>query len=161
LELYILRHGIAEDARPGLRDADRALTPEGEKRLRAVLKQAREAGVEPSRILSSPYRRALETAAIARTALRVDEAIVPESALTPDGHPAEVWNAIRLHRDVPSLLLASHEPLCGMLTGYLLQAPQLLVDVKKGSLIRIDIDGTVREPRGVLRWMITAGLARG
>jgi phosphohistidine phosphatase len=159
LELYILRHGIAEDPRPGTRDAERALTAEGERKLKAVLKRAREAGVEPSRILSSPYRRALQTATIARVSLEVDEEIVPEGALTPDGSPADVWTAVRTHRDVPSLLLSSHEPLCGKLTAYLLNSPQLVVDVKKGALIRIDVDAATRDPRGVLRWMLTAALA--
>lgn len=159
MELYILRHGIAEDPRPGQRDADRRLVPEGERKLRVVLKQARQAGVEPTRILSSPYVRAQETAVIAREALQVDEPIVNETSLTPDGSPADVWTAIRVHREVPSLLLSSHEPLCGYLTAYLLNAPRLAVDVKKGALIRIDLDRFGAEPRGVLRWMLTPGLA--
>ena len=130
MELYILRHGIAEDPRPGQRDADRRLVPEGERKLKQVLKQARQAGVEPSRILASPYVRAQETAVIARAVLGVDEEIVNETTLTPEGSPAGVWTAIRANRDVPSLLLASHEPLCGYLAGYLLHSPSLLVDVR-------------------------------
>ena len=50
--------------------------------------------------------------------------------------------------------------LCGYLTAYLLQSPQLLqVDVKKGALIRIDFDRLTPEPHGVLRWMLTPGLS--
>jgi phosphohistidine phosphatase len=159
LELYILRHGIAEDPRPGQRDADRRLIPEGERKLKVVLKLAREAGVEPSRILASPYLRAQETAVVARAVLGVDEEIVTETSLTPEGTPVDVWSAIRDHRAVPSLLLSSHEPLCGYLTAYLLNSPRMVVDVKKGALIRIDLDRFGPEPRGILRWMITPGLA--
>jgi len=36
MEIYLLRHGIAEDGRPGLKDADRALTPDGREKLRLV-----------------------------------------------------------------------------------------------------------------------------
>ena len=159
MELYILRHGIAEEPRPGQRDADRQLVPDGEKKLRVVLKRAREAGVEPTRILSSPYVRAQQTAVIARALLQVDEEIVSESSLTPEGNPVDVWTALRAHRDVPSVLLASHEPLCGYLTAYLLQSPLMRVDVKKGALIRIDLDRFGPEPQGVLRWILTPGLA--
>ncbi|MBV8904023.1 MAG: histidine phosphatase family protein, partial [Acidobacteriia bacterium] len=69
MELYLLRHGIAENGRPGLKDADRALTAEGKDKLKRVLVRARGAGVEPGVILSSPYRRALETAQIAAESL--------------------------------------------------------------------------------------------
>ena len=133
--------------------------PDGEKKLRVVLKRAREAGVEPTRILSSPYVRAQQTAVIARALLQVDEEIVSESSLTPEGNPVDVWTALRAHRDVPSVLLASHEPLCGYLTAYLLQSPLMRVDVKKGALIRIDLDRFGPEPQGVLRWILTPGLA--
>ena len=54
VSIYLLRHAIAEDARPGMSDRERALTDEGRERLRRVLKRARAAGVVPSLILSSP-----------------------------------------------------------------------------------------------------------
>ena len=43
MEIYLLRHGIAEDQRAGMRDADRALTSEGKKRLKEVLQVAKAA----------------------------------------------------------------------------------------------------------------------
>ena len=45
MQVYLLRHGIAEPPRPGLDDPGRALLPEGKKRLRAVLRAAKAAGV--------------------------------------------------------------------------------------------------------------------
>ena len=63
MQIYLLRHGIAEDARPGLRDFDRALTPEGSQKLRRVLDRAappgeawgeiRGHGQEPAVLLAS------------------------------------------------------------------------------------------------------------
>ena len=44
MQIYLLRHGIAEDARAGLRDFERALTAEGSEKLRRVLERARAAG---------------------------------------------------------------------------------------------------------------------
>ena len=41
MELYLFRHGIAEDAPPGRADSTRALTPEGRERTAAVVKMAR------------------------------------------------------------------------------------------------------------------------
>ena len=59
----------------------------------------------------------------------------------------------------PALLLASHNPLCASLAGYLLGTPELMVDYKKGALMRIDIDSFGPQPRGVLRWFLVPTLA--
>ncbi|MBI3683025.1 MAG: phosphohistidine phosphatase SixA, partial [Acidobacteria bacterium] len=139
MEIYLLRHGIAEDPRPGMDDADRALTAEGRKKLREVLLVARDAGVKPDVIMTSPYRRAKETAEIAREILRYKEEIESSQALVPIAEAREAWDGIRVHKDAGSLLLSSHEPLTGLLAAYLLGAPGLQVDVKKGSIVRIDV----------------------
>jgi len=158
MQIHILRHGIAEDAKPGSPDADRALTPEGRKKLREVLKLARGANVRPSLILTSPYRRAVETAEIARSVLDGKAEIVDSAALQPSADPRDVWEEIRIHKDENEVLLVSHEPLTSRLTGFLLNAPNLNVDFKKGALLRLDVDEFGAVPRGVLKWMVTAKL---
>ncbi len=65
MEVYILRHGIAEKTRAGGSDAERALTQEGRQKLRQVLRLARSAEVNPSLILTSPLVRAVQTAEVA------------------------------------------------------------------------------------------------
>jgi hypothetical protein len=35
------------------------------------------------------------------------------------------------------------------------------MDLKKGALLRIDLDRLDEEPRGVLQWLLTAKLAAG
>lgn len=159
MELYLLRHGIAEDGHAGQPDSDRALVPEGEEKLAQVLKVAKKSGVAPSLILSSPYRRARQTADIAARVFGYAGQILETDALTPMGRPDEVWHELKLHRGEASVLLASHEPLTGQLAAYLLRSPSLLIDVKKGSLIRIDLEYLGAEPRGVLRWILTPKLA--
>ena len=49
MEIYVLRHGIAEEAKAGMPDAERALTDIGREKLRAVLEQARHGGLKPDR----------------------------------------------------------------------------------------------------------------
>src|SRR5260370_40145282 len=56
MEIYILRHGIAEEGHAGMKDADRALTGEGAKKLQAVLRRGRAAAVVPPRSVSPPAR---------------------------------------------------------------------------------------------------------
>jgi phosphohistidine phosphatase len=157
MEIYILRHGIAEEARAGMPDAERALTDAGREKLRAVLEQARAAGVKPSLILTSPYRRAQQTAAIAAQVLGCHK-IVETGILVPNSAPKAVWDAICARRREPALLIAGHEPLLGMTVGYLLGVPALQVDLKKSALVRIDQESFSGAPRGVLKWMLTPRL---
>jgi phosphohistidine phosphatase len=157
MEIYILRHGIAEEPKAGAPDSERALTDTGREKLRAVLEQAHEAGVRPSLILTSPYKRAQQTAHMAAQVLRCNK-IVEAGVLVPGSAPKAVWDAICAHRREPALLLAGHEPLLGMTVGYLLGVPALQVDLKKAALVRIDQESFSGAPRGVLKWMLTPRL---
>jgi len=146
VEILLLRHGIAEDARPGQPDADRALTREGKQKLRALLRRLAKADVRPS-------LRARQTAEIAHEVLAPEAMIVPARALSPGSSAQEAWEEIRLYSNQPSVLCASHEPLCSELAGFLLGAPGLSIDFKKGAMIRIDADSAALRPRGTLKWM--------
>jgi phosphohistidine phosphatase len=156
VQIYLLRHGIAEDSTP---DSERALTPEGREKLRRVLARAHSAGVAPSLIFSSTYRRAIETADLAAEVLGYAGKIVKTRALLPPASPFETWEEIRKRPDEQAVLLASHEPLMSSLAAFLLSSPALVVDMKKAALLRVDCDRLGPEPKGVLKWMLTPGTA--
>jgi phosphohistidine phosphatase len=158
MEIYLLRHGIAEDSAPG-GDAERALTGEGREKLRRVLKRARGAGVAPTLILSSPFRRAVETAEIAAEILDYKGKAPRTAALLPSASPYDAWEEIRARKDEEAILLASHEPLMSSLAAFLLRSPALQVDMKKAALVRVDCAIAASEPRGVLKWMLTPALS--
>jgi phosphohistidine phosphatase len=157
MEIYLLRHAIAENGRPGQPDSERALTDEGRDKLRRVLQRARAAGVQPSVILSSPYRRASETATAAKEVLGGE--IERCAALTPEASPYDAWEEIRAHKSEYAVLLASHEPLMSSMAAFLLGCPALEVDMKKAALVRVDCDRFGPQPKGVLKWMLTPATA--
>ena len=159
MEVYLLRHGIAEARRAGRTDAERKLTEDGKRKLRQVLARARAAKAEPSLILTSPLTRAVETAEIAAEVLRYQGAIVPAEALLPSSSPRAVWRELGAHAGERAVLLAGHEPLLSETASYLLGASRVVVEVKKGALLRVDLEITSGEPRGVLQWLLTAKLA--
>ncbi len=160
MEIYILRHGTAENAREGASDATRELTKEGRERLAAVLARAKAAGGAPKRILTSPYVRAVETAEMAAAELAPALKITRTEALVPEGTPQAVWEEIR-RADEASLMLVGHEPLLGETISYLLGVARPVVDLKKGALARIDLDEAARRPAGLLIWLITPRVAKG
>ena len=89
MEIYILRHGVAEEPQTGQPDSERALTPDGRKKLRNVLRTAAAAGVAPSLILTSPYKRALQTAQLAAEILDYKGELLRTKALEPGSSPED------------------------------------------------------------------------
>lgn len=159
MQVYLLRHGAAEEDRSGLNDADRALTPDGRRKLRQTLHIASQADVRPTLILTSSLKRAVETAEIAQEVLGYKGELLRTEALLPGSSVEQVWDELRVHANETAVVLVGHNPMFAELAGYLLGAPELQVDVKKGSLLRIDFETLSSQPKGILRWFLVAKLA--
>jgi phosphohistidine phosphatase len=85
VDLLLLRHGIAEERLGGLDHPDRALTARGRLRTRAVIDALVCRGVRVERLITSPYRRALETAQIACEAGLSEQQLEQHPGLQPGG----------------------------------------------------------------------------
>ena len=159
MELYLLRHGTAERFATTGDDATRRLTEEGRTQVRRVLERAHAAGARASLILTSPYRRALETAEIAAHELGYEGKLVRSAVLTPDASPAQVWEEIRVHHIESSIVLCGHEPLFSATVAHLLGSARAMVHYPTGVLMRVDVSAFGAAPAGVLQWMLTPGTA--
>jgi phosphohistidine phosphatase len=62
MQLFVIRHAIAEDAEPGRDDAARELTGAGKAKLRRAVRGLRALEIGFERILTSPWKRAAQTA---------------------------------------------------------------------------------------------------
>ncbi len=159
MEIYILRHGIAEDGKPGQADSGRRLTPEGKEKLAKILACARKAGVQPDVMLSSPYKRAMETAELARQHLKLDKPIIETEVLTPMERAEKVWDEIRIHKDARQVMVVGHEPQLSSVVCYLIGTSSGHVELKKGAIARVDVESIGIRPQGILVWLLTAKLA--
>jgi phosphohistidine phosphatase len=155
MDLYLLRHGIAEEGQTGANDAHRALTTEGRRKLRQVLAAACDAKVSLDLIVSSPLKRAVQTAEVARKTLKYKGEIIKTKTLEPGGSVQQVWDEIREHRDKAYVMLVGHNPLFSQLAAYLLGSDDLQIDFKKGGLMKIHFEHFPPVPRGVLCWYTT------
>lgn len=160
MDVYLLRHGVAEEGSAGAPDSERALTTEGVRKLQPVLRAAKAAGLDPSMILTSPYKRARQTAQVAAEELGYKGDLIETACLIPSARPEAVWDEIRVYRGSPALLLVSHEPLMSSTLAYLLASPALRVDFKKGAIARVELEGLTSKPRGTLRWLLAPRLAK-
>ena len=147
----LLRHGAALAAAPGGADSERALSQEGREQLQGVVERARAAGAKPSLLISSPYRRARETAEIAAGILGYAGAIGRSRALEPDRSPFDIWDEVRRRDTESEILLVGHLPLLGELALLLLKRS---VRIYPGTMLCIEVPELVPEPSGTLEWML-------
>lgn len=156
--IYLLRHGIAEDPRPGLDDEDRRLTPEGKRKMTRAAAGLKRLGLEPDVVLSSPLRRAVETATIAARVLRPDRPIQIHPPLAPGHSPEQIVRGLDEFASARHLVLVGHEPTMGQLVSYLLTGSTGLmsVDFKKGAMAAIYVAAIPPRGRGSLGWFMTS-----
>jgi phosphohistidine phosphatase len=133
MQLYLLRHADADT--PAARDAERALSEKGIAQAKGVARFLAEHGIRPALVLSSPIRRAHETACLVSTEVRV------APWLSCGFEPAVALEEIAALRQHASVLLVGHEPDFSELAAYLLGlATPTAFHVRKASLTLIELD---------------------
>ena len=157
--LFLLRHGIAvtrgDPAYP--LDSDRPLTAKGMKRMRRIANGMRRMRVGFDIILSSPFRRALETAFVVARDYGAGQAVQTSSALKPEVIPEEVIRTLQeKYSACRRVLLVGHEPqlsaFVSTLTSGSAGARPLL---KKGSLCKLQADKLQIGKCATLVWLLT------
>jgi len=110
--LIVLRHGQAE---PNCADdAGRSLVAAGIAEVERSCVFLHEQGWLPTRVLTSPYKRAQQTAAIVLRELKIEQPMDTELLLQPDADPERTAGLLDALAKSP-LLVASHMPLVSTL----------------------------------------------
>ncbi len=159
MNLYILRHGIAvEPGTPGYaKDADRPLTPDGERKLRLIAGAMRALDLTFDLILTSPYVRARQTAEVVAKALKAQKNVELSDSLTPGGGTQQLIALLNHLRPPPeSVLLVGHEPyLSGLISLLITGKASSSVVLKKGGLCKLAADSLKQGRCAALEWLLT------
>lgn len=162
MDLYIIRHAIAEDgaASDYTSDSQRPLTDKGRKKMRQIAKALRHLGVEFDLILSSPYVRASETAEILADVFKRKNKIVFSDNLIPLGNPELLIGEINENHSVDSLAIVGHEPHLSTLIGLLTaDTAKIEITLKKGGVCHLSADDLHHDDhRATLEWLLTPGI---
>lgn len=110
MELFFVRHGEAQAYAQS--DAQRRLTPRGETDVLGVVTSRRAELAEVELVVTSPYRRALQTAKIAAQALGFERELLVTEHLEPGAEPQALFDFLDT-LDAKSILLVTHQPLVG------------------------------------------------
>lgn len=160
--LYLMRHGIAADAEAGMSDADRALTAEGIRKTTRVAVGLQTIGVTPEIILSSPLRRADETARLVAEVLAPKLQVEHYAPLAGGVPVEEVLRNLRPSRRAHGIILVGHQPDLGHLASYLMTGSATLAPLpfRKASVAAISVAGVPPKGTGSLEWFLTPGQLR-
>lgn len=156
MDLYILRHGIAEDSSASGMDRDRELTPEGREKSRKAGKALRKMGVAFDLILSSPFARAWETARLVAEEATGGAHLHRCDALASGQPLAGAITELRKHaRAHSSILAVGHEPdLSQMISLLLSGAPRLSIHMRKGAVCKLSFS-SFETAGATLEWFLT------
>ncbi|MEC7525945.1 MAG: phosphohistidine phosphatase SixA [Myxococcota bacterium] len=150
MDLYVVRHAIAEERRPDLVDAERALTKPGRKRFARCVQTLADLDVRFDRLLHSPWRRAAQTAELMTELTR---AVEPSPALAAPPSRA-LLEAISLTGE--TVAVVGHEPWLSELVAWMVVGEPSDGDarfrMKKGGVAHLR--GTPRPGRMQLRALL-------
>jgi len=177
MKIYLVRHAIAEahGVSPDLvraaakkskpfavnGDSDRALTEQGKSKMARAAQGLRKIKVDLDLVLTSPLRRARETAEIVAGQLGGVK-IETLDALSPGAEPSAVITALRHHQDLRSIALVGHEPDLGHLASFLLAGSPSACHVtfKKGAVACLEGDLADEATSCSLLWLMPPKMLR-
>jgi phosphohistidine phosphatase len=157
VDVYLLRHGKAENAGHALADADRRLTRKGRENIAAAGRWMAVQELQFDLIAASPLVRAQESATIIAECLGEPDHLVTWKALAPGGNPGSVCHLIGKPADLRAILLVGHEPLLSALISRIITGNEnAAIAMSKGALAKIREFSPARSPSGELHWLVTA-----
>jgi phosphohistidine phosphatase len=155
MNLFILRHANAGTPRVNpLLDLKRPLDKDGKKfclQLAAILNAQ---NIQFDMVVSSPLKRALQTASLVATETGYETKILQSKSLAPEATVRDFQQLLHDCRNYENVLVVGHNPNLTTFLGSLLvpssSSATVPVRLRKGSLARVSL---TRGP-GTLQWLL-------
>ena len=157
-----MRHGEAgKSLSVRAKDVERSLTAEGKEELEDVARALSRLKIRPDYVVSSPLKRARETASIASKTLKKRDKVEIWDELKPEGSKEELYKRLSKMKPESSVLCVGHEPYLTQMINEVLghQGPSKIV-LKKSGVARLSIKVFNPKVEGELRWLLTPRLLR-
>jgi phosphohistidine phosphatase len=157
--VYFLRHASAGQSRANPTvDDKRPLDKEGIGQCRDIGRLLSALDVQVDLIISSPLKRATQSASLVGNELGYDSKLVLAPALSPNAVYEDFRQLLRSHGKLDAVMVVGHNPSMSRFLSLLVTngAFDKAVDMKKGSVARVEYDGK----QAMLDWLLTPKVAR-
>jgi phosphohistidine phosphatase len=162
LELYLLRHGDVGGRMAiaaGQNSGDRPLTIAGREEIAVLARSIKHLNLKFDAIISSPLKRAIQTAKIIAKALVMEKKISIWNELVPEGSRSKLYGRLNQYTRESTILMVGHQPyltniICDMIFQKRVnQVGQ--INLKKAGLAKIRVISLIPNTSGELRWLLT------
>jgi phosphohistidine phosphatase len=157
--VYVVRHASAGESRSDpKKDEKRPLDKEGVEQCRQLGRALATLRVEISLVISSPLKRATQTASLLSNEIGYESKLVLDDALRPQANFAAFRALLQLYKKSDSIMVVGHNPSISQFASRLMSGGQSenCIDLKKGAAAKIEF-----RPRGAtLHWCVTPKLIR-
>ena len=157
--LYFLRHASAgQSLISPKKDEKRGLDKDGIEQCGYIGRALAALGVQAEIIVSSPLKRAAQTAALVGNEMGHEGKLVMENALRPQSGFADFQKMLEKYARQDSILLVGHNPNLSEFLGRLIcdNGREAVVELKKGAVAKVEM----RRNSGSLSWCITPRILR-
>jgi phosphohistidine phosphatase len=157
--IYFLRHASAgKSLLNHKKDERRPLDEEGILQTRYIGRMLAQLDVQVEHVISSPLKRAMQTASLVANELAFETPVQIENALRPEGTFEQFQAMLAGFRKAESIIVIGHNP---SFTEFLSRTisngdGSAQVDFKKGAVAKVETEGK----SGTLHWLVTPRLAR-
>ena len=158
VNLYILRHASAGTRRTNpLLDVKRPLDKEGKQQCMLVGSFLNTLNLHFDLVVSSPLKRALQTASLVGTETGYDARIMVSEALAPGATVAAFEKLLGEIGSNENVLVVGHNPNLAQFMGAAISSSRMNIRLRKGAVARVDM---ARRP-GTLHWLVDPRILRG
>ena len=156
--IYFFRHASAGKTMLNpKKDERRPLDEEGILQVRYVGRLLANLDVQVDQIISSPLKRARQTASLAANELAFEGAVQIEDALRPEADFDQFQSMLSRYKKYDAVMVVGHNPsFTEFLSKSISGSNGARVDFKKAAVARVEMNGRT----GTLDWLLTPKIAR-
>src|ERR1019366_3016039 len=160
MDIYFLRHANAGEPKVNpAKDEKRPIDKLGIEQSHDVGRALAALGVSPDVVISSPLRRAAQTAAMVANELGYEDKVITDAALRPEASFEKFLELLRRYSRRDAIIVVGHNPSMTVFLNQLLSggSPLNAIELKKGGVAKVEKDG--RKP-AVLKWCMPPKVVR-
>lgn len=156
IELYIIRHGLAgKSLEDETIDEERPLKKKGKEQMKDIAKSLKELKICFDVVLTSPLLRAKESAEIINMYCGGTKKMTVTELLKPGSSYSKLIKFLNELKEPEKVAIVGHEPfLSGFASHCLSNSKNSYINLKKGGVLMLEIDGVIKPERCMLSWLM-------
>jgi len=138
---------------------DIPLTIAGREEIALVARSVKMLNLKFSAIVTSPLKRAVQTAKIITSVLAIEKRISIWNELLPEGNRSKLYNKLNQYTRESTILMIGHEPYLSNIIYDMIFQKRVnhlgRINLKKAGLVKIRVISLTSNVSGELRWLLT------